>query len=193
MKHHRATCENDFRISPFDGNSNTMPHTTDDCQFAATAPNSKSSFASRTTNPIINSLPRLRELSRIVDHVVASWHASNSFAEQRSWHRTAYDRPAVLTPLHDRTGEPLDVHKIISGRDISPSGFSFTHLEPLACRRAIITFAYEHENETQAAILLRLSWCRFTRAGVYQSGGKFLDVVPSPLPENQLLSELPFT
>lgn len=169
-----------------------MPHTTNDCRFSATATPANPSFTDPTAAPVIVSLPRLRELTRIVEQVAASWYASGSFAEQRRWHRTVYDRPAILTPVEECTGAPLNGHKIISGRDISPSGFSFTHLDPLACRRAIITFAFEDETEPLVAIMLRLSWCRFTRAGVYQSGGKFLNVVPSPLPEDQILGELPY-
>lgn len=192
MKHHLASRENESRDEPLDGNPNTMPHTTDDCRSFAIAPPIKISSGSQIKPSIATALPRLAELSRIVEHVVASWHSPGSFAEQRQWHRTNYDRPAIITPLDERTGDAMEIHKIISGRDISPNGFSFTHLDPLACRRAIVTFAYEHENEPRAAILLRLSWCRFTRAGVYQSGGKFLNVAASPLPDDQILSDLPY-
>jgi hypothetical protein len=135
-------------------------------------------------------LPRLEAISRIVGQVVASWHSPLALAEQRGWQRIRYDRPAILTLLDDRTYLPLGVHRVISGRDISPSGFSFTHLDPLACRRAIVTFAFEPEE--CEAIELRLTWCRFTRAGIYQSGGKFLNPAPSPLPADLILDELPY-
>ncbi len=135
-------------------------------------------------------LPRLESLTRIVNQVVASWHAPLAVAEQRRWQRIPYERPAILTLLDDRTAAPLGVHKVVSGRDISPSGFSFTHLDPLACRRAIVTFAFEPE-ETEA-VLVRLNWCRFTRVGIYQSGGKFLNPIASPLPAELILDELPY-
>lgn len=141
---------------------------------------------SKDARPIL----RLEAISRIVNQVVASWHSPLALAEKRRWQRIRYDRPAILTLLDDRTVVPLGVHKVISGRDISPSGFSFTHLDPLACRRAIVTFPFERE-ETDA-IELRLTWCRFTRAGIYQSGGKFLSPIASPLPTELVLDELPF-
>ncbi len=146
--------------------------------------------SARMQAPDQTSPPGLAEISRLVDRLVASWHAPSAVAEQRRCQRTTYDRPAVLTPLDDHTGEPLGQHKIISGRDISPAGFSFTHLDPLACRRAIVTFAFE-EN-LRDAVILKLSWCRFTRSGIYHSGGKFLGRTRSPLPETQILDELPY-
>jgi hypothetical protein len=135
-------------------------------------------------------LPRLQAISRIVNQVVASWHSPLALAEQRGWQRIRYDRPAILTLLDDRGHWSLGIHKVVSGRDISPSGFSFTHLDPLACRRVIVTFAFEPE-ETEA-IELKLTWCRFTRAGIYQSGGKFVNPTPSPLPRELILDELPY-
>ncbi len=135
-------------------------------------------------------LLRLTEISRIVNQVVASWHSPTALGEQRRWQRMNYRRPAVITPLEDRTGEPLAQHKIVSGRDISPNGFSFTHLDPIACRSAIVTFAFEQRPWN--AIVIRLSWCRFTRAGVYQSGGKFVNPAESPIPPDQILDDLPF-
>jgi hypothetical protein len=30
-------------------------------------------------------------------------------------------------------------------------------------------------------VLVDLKWCRFTRHGWYESGGRFLQIVPSPL------------
>ncbi len=134
-------------------------------------------------------LPGILHIARIADPQ-ASWHSSTARVEQRRWQRTAYDRPAVITPLDDRTGEASDQHKLVSGRDISPAGFSFTHLNPLACRRAIVTFAFEQD--AWDAVILKLSWCRFTRAGIYQSGGKFLGQAESPLSIQEILGELPY-
>jgi hypothetical protein len=138
----------------------------------------------------VHPLPRLAEISRIVNQVAASWNRPSAVVEQRRWQRIPYDRPAILTPLDDQTGQALLFHKIVSGRDISPAGFSFTHIDPLACRRAIVTFAFEQQ--PWDAIVLRLSWCRFTRAGIYQSGGKFSNSIESPLAPELILDELPY-
>ena len=158
-----------------------MPHTTDACRFSPqkTAAESASETSSLRTQADASPL-RLAECTRLLNQMVASWHTPTALAELRGWHRMRYDRPAVLTPLDDKSGILSDAHKIISGRDISPSGFSFTHLDPLPCRRAIITFAFEKESQPWDAVILKLSWCRFTRAGIYQSGGKFVRLTNSP-------------
>ena len=36
------------------------------------------------------------------------------------------------------------------------------------------------------AFLIDLKWCRFTRHGWYESGGRFLESVASPMEENEL-------
>ena len=168
-----------------------MPQSAAAGLFQATAPPTDAACPSaRSARPDQSPLPRLAEISQIVEHVVASWHAPSAVAEQRRSHRTSYERPAVITPLDDRTGEPLDQHEIVSGRDISPAGFSFTHLDPLACRRAIVTFAFERDSWD--AVMIKLSWCRFTRSGIYQSGGKFLGRIASPISLGQILDELPY-
>jgi len=170
-----------------------MPHANDACRFSPTpSPEQSASSGNRSRPPVLSLLPRLAERARMTNNGVASWHAPATLAEQRSWHRVRYDRPAVLTPLDERTGTPQDVHKIISGRDISPCGFSFSHLDPLACRRAIITFAYESESPPWDAVVIRLSWCRFTQAGIYQSGGKFLGITECPFPGHSRLQDLPY-
>jgi hypothetical protein len=120
---------------------------------------------------------------------VASWHSPFVITEQRGSQRIDYQRRAILTFLDDHTSLATGEHKIVSGRDISPSGFSFTHVGPLACRRAIVTFAFELK--PCASVVLRLCWCRFTKAGIYQSGGKFLSTILPPFPSELILDDLP--
>ena len=168
------------------GEAVTMPHAARDL---FKAPPLSAGENRRLNRSEPSPLVQLAEISRIVNQVVATWHAPLSLAEQRGSHRLRYERPAILTPLDDADAAPAG-HKIISGRDISPSGFSFTHLDPLACRRAIVTFAFE--NAPWNAVVLRLSWCRFTRAGIYQSGGKFLNPILPPLAPELILDELPY-
>ncbi len=170
------------------GDSVTMPDAAREL-FLAPASSTGEMASARNNAGSAPCLP-ISEIARIVDRVVASWHSPLSLAEQRGSHRLRYERPAVLTPLDERTGEPVSVHKIVSGRDISPTGFSFTHLDPLACRRAIVTFAFE--SLPPSAVVLRLSWCRFTQAGVYQSGGKFLNPILPPFVEDLNVEELPY-
>ena len=68
--------------------------------------------------------------------------------------------------------------KLAVGRDISLGGISFTHTDPLPCRNIAISFALD--NGVLATAVTRLTWCRFTLDGVYQSGGLFLRTVEFP-------------
>ena len=74
-----------------------------------------------------------RELRRSKD---GSWNASSPFAERRSTQRVAYHRPMLVTPLDDRTGQPAG-GIMVTARDISLGGISFTHGDPLSCRSVV--------------------------------------------------------
>ena len=72
---------------------------------------------------------------------------------------------------------------VVVGRHLSEHGLTFYHPKPLSFRRVIATL--ETANGARLAFLLDLSWCRFTRHGWYESGGRFLDTVASPLDSEQ--------
>lgn len=63
----------------------------------------------------------------------------------------------------------------MSGRDISLGGLSFEHAGILPCTHAALSFV--QKDDVSQPVLLQLTWCRFTRLGVYLSGGKFLRVI----------------
>ncbi len=117
-------------------------------------------------------LARLQGLEALFDSVVASWHNSRQILQARRWHRIAYPRPIGLTPLDAATLHPAGPTCVVQGRDLSVGGLSFSHRSTLACRLAAVTlWLNEHDCETVA---VRLTWCRFTAQGVYQSGGSYL-------------------
>ena len=119
---------------------------------------------------LVRAVLRIPELQRMTRGVAASWHASPPILQGRHWHRVRYAHPVLLRPLdaHSVETRPL----LVSGRDISLGGFSFVHADPLACRRAALTFLLDSKN--RLPIEIRLTWCRFTREGIYQSGGTFV-------------------
>ncbi len=61
------------------------------------------------------------------------------------------------------------------GHDISLTGLSFTHEEPLAERKVAVSFLFDDGPLDSVVTLLR--WCRFRRDGFYQTGGLFLRAI----------------
>jgi hypothetical protein len=124
---------------------------------------------------ILRGIPEVECLLR--GTVVASWHASFGSLHSRRWHRVAYDRPLLITPLDDVTERPSERAFVAQGRDLSLAGLSFCHPHPLASRKVIVRFRAEDPSAGEA-ILATLRWCRFRRDGSYQSGGQFVRCVP---------------
>jgi hypothetical protein len=113
------------------------------------------------------------ELAPLFGGAVASWHSSFSSLHSRRWHRVAYDKPLLITPVDDSTDRPSEPALLVRGRDLSLSGVSFMHPRPLASRKVIVRFESD-DPATSSAILAILRWCRFRRDGFYQSGGQFV-------------------
>jgi hypothetical protein len=108
--------------------------------------------------------------------LLASWHSSFGSLHSRRWHRVAYYKPLLITPLDDATERPSARSFVAQGRDLSLSGCSFCHPDPLASRKVIVRF--RAEDRSGGAILAVLRWCRYRRDGFYQSGGQFLRCAP---------------
>ena len=67
---------------------------------------------------------------------------------------------------------------VVVGKHLSERGLGFYHPKPLPYRRVIASL---ESNGLWLGFLIDLKWCRFTRQGWYESGGRFLEVVPSPV------------
>jgi len=124
---------------------------------------------------ILRGIPEVECLLR--GTVVASWHSSFGSLHSRRWHRVAYDKPLLITPLDDLTERPSEPAFVAQGRDLSLAGLSFCHPRPLASRKVIVRFRAEDASAGDG-ILAILRWCRFRRDGTYQSGGQFVRCVP---------------
>jgi hypothetical protein len=99
--------------------------------------------------------------------------------DRHSESRYPYPRLVHLTPVIadglTATGESF----IVAGKDLGDGGLSFYHPEPINNRRAIASL--EVAPGKWIGLLIDLSWCRFTRLGWYESGGRFLRIVQSPM------------
>lgn len=79
-----------------------------------------------------------------------------------------------MTPLDDATGTPTGDAVKVAARDLSFCGTSFIHAAPLPSRQVLLR--HEGDADEPLAFVVTLRWCRFTRAGHYQSGGQFASV-----------------
>ena len=116
-------------------------------------------------------LARIRGLDGLLESVLASWHNSRQILQVRRWHRLEYAQPLCLTPL-DENEQLCDESWLVDGRDLSLGGLSFRHRRALVCRKAAVTFLLDADEIE--SVVVRLTWCRFTQAGIYESGGPFV-------------------
>ena len=74
---------------------------------------------------------------------------------------------------------PLSTVSVVVGKDLSEHGISFYHPEVIPHRRMIASL--DMGRGRWLGVLVDLRWCRFTKAGWYESGGRFLQLVQSPV------------
>jgi hypothetical protein len=98
--------------------------------------------------------------------------------ERRTGGRYPYPYLIHITPLGASGEVPAGEPVVVVGKHLSERGFSFYHPKPLPFRRVIATL--ETATGARLAFVLLLTWCRFTRQGWYESGGRFLDTATSP-------------
>lgn len=94
---------------------------------------------------------------------------------RRSEQRYPFACLAHVTPVGDDGVTPAGPTIIAATKNISEGGISFFHPANLPHRRVLVTF--ERDDITPVSFLVDVSWCRFTRHGWYESGGRLLQVV----------------
>jgi hypothetical protein len=99
--------------------------------------------------------------------------------ERRRDHRQPYPYPIHLTPLKENGACDLEQTIVVLGKHLSERGLDFYYTEPLPHRKMIASFPCG--NGRSIALILNLNWCRFSGHGWYENGGRFTEVVPSPL------------
>lgn len=94
---------------------------------------------------------------------------------------TRYPFPCLvhLTPVGPDGVTPDGETVVVVGRHLSENGFGFYHQAPLPHRRMIASL--EAKKGHWFGFLMDVSWCRFTKDGWYESGGRFLQAVSSPM------------
>jgi hypothetical protein len=134
-------------------------------------------------NPKLDLLPEVGNL--MCDEVrVQVWgllstlYPRQEFMEKRKETRYPFPYLVHLTPVAadgvTQEGESV----VVVGKHLSERGLGFYHPKPLPHRRVIASL---ESNGRWYGFLVDLNWCRFTRQGWYESGGKILESVTSPL------------
>jgi hypothetical protein len=102
--------------------------------------------------------------------------SSPPIAEQRRQaQRTPFPHLIRVHAVDPHTLAAVDEPLVVVGKFLSEQGLGFFHQAPLAHRFAVVTL--ELYGGEPVRLLLDVSWCRFTRLGWYESGGRFLGAV----------------
>jgi hypothetical protein len=122
------------------------------------------------------------QTNRIASSVHSALYAvdpSRKGIERRRDSRYPYPYPIHLTPI-GADGQPEALRTfVVIGKHLSSRGVDFYFRLPLPERRVIASL--DCGREGWIGLLLELAWCRFSRHGWYDNGGRFLAVVTSPL------------
>ncbi len=107
--------------------------------------------------------------------MLAQMYTEGKILDRRRDRRFPFAHLLRLTPVAPDgvtiTGEPL----VVVGKHLSEGGLGFFHPHPIAPRRVVATLSAPSGHEMD--VLLDLTWCRFTKEGWYESGGRFLRVL----------------
>ncbi|HXT57279.1 MAG TPA: hypothetical protein VN699_01540 [Pirellulales bacterium] len=111
--------------------------------------------------------------------LLAGLYPNGNRVERRHEQRYPYPRLITLSPVKTDGVTPQGDDLTVVGKHLSEGGLGFFHPQPLSYRLVIASL--ESSEGRWLGFLLDLHRCRFTRHGWYESGGKFLRTVASPL------------
>jgi hypothetical protein len=115
------------------------------------------------------------EIRAEVRCLIGRIYPGGDFIDRRNERRYPYPYLVRLIPL-DEDGTVLHGDAVVAvGKHLSDRGIGFYHPKPIPHRRMIVSL--ESSDGSRSAFVVDLSWCRFTRQGWYESGGKFLEVL----------------
>ncbi|MHB8971484.1 MAG: hypothetical protein ACYC3X_08245 [Pirellulaceae bacterium] len=116
-----------------------------------------------------------------VREIVRQHRPRPEVGDRRCDRREPFPYPIHVTPVADDGSILKEETFVVLGKHLSERGLDFYYEAPLPYRRVITS--WECHDGNWLALLLDLRWCRSTRHGWYENGGRFLQVVPSPLSE----------
>ena len=133
--------------------------------------------------PRLDSLPQRAqrqedEVRKQVWGLMSAIYPKREILEKRHENRYPFPYLIHLTPLADDGVTPMGESISVVGKHLSERGLGFYHPKPLPYRRMIASLEC---NGRWLGFIVDLKWCRFTKQGWYESGGRFLQSVPSPI------------
>ena len=115
----------------------------------------------------------------LVESALAAIEPTRRPVERRRETRYPYPYPLHVTPVNSDSRAAVEETFVVVGKHLAPHGVDFYSRQPLAHRRVIVSL--DCGVEGWIGLLVELTWCRFSRHGWYDNGGRFLGVVPSPI------------
>ncbi|OHB69195.1 MAG: hypothetical protein A2V70_02165 [Planctomycetes bacterium RBG_13_63_9] len=115
----------------------------------------------------------LAQVHRVLIALNPTWRTK----ERRSESRYPFPHLVRLTPVAEDGITPDGESIVVVGKNLSRRGLDFYHPEPISYRRMIASL--EMGGGRSVSFLIDLNWCRFTDQGWYESGGRFLQAIPS--------------
>ncbi len=107
--------------------------------------------------------------------------------ERRVDRRIPFPCLIPFTPMCDQGQRPTGPTRQVVGRNLAARGLDFFHCDPLPERFAVVSLPCAQDQWVH--FLLRITWCRFLRAGWYDSGGRFVRLVPGN-PRTEIAADL---
>ncbi|MEX0865776.1 MAG: hypothetical protein WD030_00365 [Pirellulales bacterium] len=125
---------------------------------------------------VLNGRPSTGDTLRgFIRGMLAQMYPEGKILDRRRDRRFPFAHLLRLTPVAPDgltiTGEPM----VVVGKHLSEGGLGFFHPHPIVARRVVATLSAPSGHEMD--VLLDLTWCRFTKEGWYESGGRFLRVL----------------
>jgi hypothetical protein len=128
--------------------------------------------------------PRLIDsrVPELVRRLINAAALPRSTPERRQTQRHPYPQLIRLTPVESPNNLARGESIVVVGKHLSEQGLGFFHHQPLPDRWVIATMEDAERNAVE--LLVDVFWCRFTRHGWYESGGRFLQAIePTQKPE----------
>jgi hypothetical protein len=120
-----------------------------------------------------------QQIRQQVQQVMQLFRHQAQGSDRRSDRREPFPYPVYITPLAEDGSAQTNETIVVLGKHLSERGLDFYYQAPLPYRRVIAS--WECSNGHWLAMTLDLRWCRSNRHGWYENGGRFLQVVDSPM------------
>ena len=110
--------------------------------------------------------------------LLAAMYPQTPAGERRRERRYPFPHLIRLTPVAADGRTPCGESIVVVGKHLSERGLGFYHAQPLPYRKMIA--AVESPNGQWLSFLVDLNWCRFTKHGWYETGGRLLAATEPP-------------